>query len=263
MTAHDFRTFQGVFVMVDIRLNLLGGFELLSDRKDLQWLKGRKTRALLSYLSAQAGKMKSREHLCALLWSRVEEVQARTSLRQALAKLRRVLRATDLDLVTLDDHVGLPNSFSTDVKDFERAVLEGDIERAATLYRGDFLEGVSAGGEAFEYWLLMERERLRSLAADSIAQLIGTAKPLPRACINVALRILMNDPIHETLHRTLMSDYMARGDYAEAIRQYRRCAHALSAELKIRPCNETEDLLNKIQNLQRGARYTGIISALP
>ena len=54
-------------------------------------LSTRKATALLAVLALRPGAVLARERLCGLLWSRSAPEQARASLRQALAQLRRDL----------------------------------------------------------------------------------------------------------------------------------------------------------------------------
>src|SRR5215471_13717931 len=90
-----------------LQVRLLGGFELRSgDGRDVASL-GRKTRALVACLALSLGKPWPREKLVALLWSDRAEEQARASLRQVLAELRRGLDEpsplrTEHDAVSLD-----------------------------------------------------------------------------------------------------------------------------------------------------------------
>src|SRR5262249_5353292 len=90
-----------------LQARLLGGFELRSSHgRDAAPL-GRRGRALLACLALSPGKPWSREKVMGLLWSDRGEEQARASLRQALAELRRAfgepspLRA-DHDAISLD-----------------------------------------------------------------------------------------------------------------------------------------------------------------
>src|SRR5215470_5827760 len=72
-----------------LRLRILGGFELRgADGQDLT-PPGKKLRALIACLALSPGEAWSRERLTALLWGDRDEEQARGSLRQALAELRR------------------------------------------------------------------------------------------------------------------------------------------------------------------------------
>lgn len=70
-------------------LRLLGGLEIrTADGRDLT-PPGRKLRALVACLALSPPMGWSREQLSALLWGDRDERQARASLRQALAELRR------------------------------------------------------------------------------------------------------------------------------------------------------------------------------
>src|SRR5262245_52922383 len=71
------------------RLTLLGGFDLRAATGDPIPLSGRKTLALLAFLALQPGQRAARSRLITLLWGDVPDTQARTSLRQALAAMRR------------------------------------------------------------------------------------------------------------------------------------------------------------------------------
>ena len=76
-----------------LRLRLLGSFELRGPGDKPITISARKTRALLAFLALQSGTRQSRERLAALLWEDADAELARSSLRQALAALRRALPA--------------------------------------------------------------------------------------------------------------------------------------------------------------------------
>ena len=72
-----------------LQIRLLGGLAITAaDGTDVT-PPGKKLRALVAFLSPHPGKIWPRGQLTALLWGDREEEQARGSLRQALAELRR------------------------------------------------------------------------------------------------------------------------------------------------------------------------------
>src|SRR5262245_2979526 len=74
-----------------LRLRVLGGFQLTgADDTDLS-PPGKKLRALIALLALAPDAGWPRERLTAFLWGDRDEEQARGSLRQALAELRRSL----------------------------------------------------------------------------------------------------------------------------------------------------------------------------
>src|SRR5262245_34185507 len=74
-----------------IQIRLLGGFSVTGcDGTDLT-PPAKKARALLTYLALPPGQAWARERLVGLLWTDSDESQARASLRQVVAQLRRSL----------------------------------------------------------------------------------------------------------------------------------------------------------------------------
>src|SRR5262245_28678522 len=101
-----------------LQLRLLGGFELLSNPDEAAIAVGRKTRALLACLAVAPGTIWPREKLMAQLWSDRSDEQARASLRQALAELRRALGGAQV-LRAEQDAISLePGAVAVDVVAF-------------------------------------------------------------------------------------------------------------------------------------------------
>src|SRR3989442_8116240 len=158
-------------------LTLLGGFDARLDSGVALALPTHKYKALLAFLAVPAGQVHPRDRLVALLWGDRSHDQGRTALRQALWVLRKAFNTMataglviDGDLISLD-----PSAVRVDVAEFERAVTGAacDLERAAALYRGEFLAGLAARETPFEDWLRVERERLGELAAQALARLLA------------------------------------------------------------------------------------------
>jgi TolB-like protein/cytochrome c-type biogenesis protein CcmH/NrfG len=228
-----------------LRIALLGPFILEAGGAPIGPL-GRKTRALLACLALAPGKIWPREKLMALLWSDRGEDQARASLRQALAELRRSLGdpsplRSDNETVSLD-----PALLSVDAPLFEDFVKAKRFAEAIVLYRGLLLDGHGVRDEAFDDWLRSERARLHELA---ISAFQGHAdQQTGEAAIAAARRLLQLEPTREATHRLLMRLYAAAGQRAEALRQYRQCRDVLQRELQAETEAETERLHDRIQN---------------
>ena len=129
--------------MDGIRLELLGPPEVLRDGRPVGGV-GRKAMGLLAYLAAPKSRVHNRDELATLLWSDRFDEQARQSLRQTLSTLRKsigeeTILATDQGVALAQDKV------STDIEEFETLARSAELDalrRAATLYRGEFLEGL-------------------------------------------------------------------------------------------------------------------------
>ena len=228
-----------------LRLCLLGRFELRARDGSDATPAGRKVRALLACLALSQGALWPREKLMALLWSDRGEEQARASLRQALAELRRALgepspvRAGN-DALSVD-----PTMISVDAVEFARLAKVGRLDEAGALYQGDLLDGHGVRDQAFEDWLMVERTRLHDLAVDVLSRLAESQSG--DLAIETAMRLLQLDPALEETHRTLMRLYAAAGRRAQALRQYQTCRETLQREIGVAPGVDTERLLVQIQ----------------
>src|SRR5215469_16372428 len=80
--------------MAHLELRVMGGFAAVLPAGQVVEVSGKKNQALLTYLALHADKKLTRETLISLLWSDRREAQARSSLRQALAALKRDLVAS-------------------------------------------------------------------------------------------------------------------------------------------------------------------------
>lgn len=225
-------------------VRVLGGFELSGAGGADLTLPGRKLRALAALLALPPSLGWPREQLMALLWSDREEEQARGSLRQALAELRRVLgeRAllADRETVAFD-----PAAVQVDAAEFAALSKIGAWADAAALYRGDLLDGVSLPDGAFSEWLLVERTHLHDLAVRALASLLATQTG--DAALATAQRLIQFDPAREETHRALMRLHAERGDRAAALRQYQLCRDRLQREFGVKPEPETERLYRELQ----------------
>ena len=222
---------------------------------------GKKQRALIACLALAPDSGWPRERLTAVLWSNRDEEHARGSLRQALADLRRTIGEpsplrSDRETVALDLTVT-----RVDAVEFTRLASMGELEPAAELYRGDLLDGLSLPDSELSDWLLVERTRLRDLAVAVLSRLAQSQQG--DAALRTAHRLLHLDAAHEASHRAVMRLHAARGDRAQAIRQYQICRDILQRELAVVPSVETENLLQEIRSARSQVTTTKASAELP
>src|SRR4051812_11132996 len=200
----------GGAAMSGLRLKLLGGFELRPVSGEPIPLFAKKPALLLAYLALRPpGQPQGRDKLAGLLWGDSGEAQARHSLRQALAVLRRALgpHADGLVLAPEGETLALaPDGLATDVAELERCLACGTrdaLERAVALYGGDLLDGFRAPREPLlEEWLVGERQRLREAALSAMAALLPELEAAgpPEAGGPPGLRIPALDPLQKGAH---------------------------------------------------------------
>lgn len=159
-----------------LTLELFGGFALRRAEGGLIALP-RKAQALLGYLALAGNREVARERIAGMLWEDSPEAQARTSLRQALASLRRACPPDGLLVVKAAALALDPAAVQVDVRTFEILAAGDRAQRlaAASLYRGDLMEGLDGIGNGWSAWLAAELagRELRQIAVLNI----GLADP--------------------------------------------------------------------------------------
>lgn len=221
------------------RLRLMGPFELMSPDGQPVPVVARKSQALLAILALAEGAPVPRSRLTAILWGDRGEEQARNSLRQALAGLRKLFPEGPLPLRVTDETAAIdPATLVTDIDD-----PEGDLSH------GEFLDGLHIPGQPAEDWLTAERQRLATLRVDRLATVIARreAEGDVAGTIEAAQASLQLDPLSEPAHRALMRGYAAACDRPRALRQFQTCRDILKAELGVEPDPETVRLADKIR----------------
>ena len=231
-----------------IALSILGPFQLRRGGQPVT-VGARKNRALLAVLALSAGLSASREKLAGILWGDRQDEQARSSLRQSLALLRKDLGgAEDAILLSRDDAVELkPGAMWIDVLEFQRLGKFDDIaelRQAVALYRGEFLEDHGGRGDGFENWLSFERARLKQEAVKVFDRL--AAREAGPEALFAAQRLVALDPLREASHRRVMEALAALGDRALALRQFEELKQLLKTELDVAPAAETQALASKL-----------------
>lgn len=239
--------------MPHLYLRLLGGFDVQVSGQSGALLSIKKAQALLAYLALYPGQHQPREKLAALLWGEMTDEFARTNLRQTLAVLRKALvhkkRPCVLNAGTalcLDDAQA-----EIDVVRFEQCCDQATpaaLEEAITLYRGEFLEGFALDEEAFEDWLVGERRRLNERQLQALNALLIHYMDTARheRAVDIAVKLLVLDPLQEAVHRTLIHCYQAQGRLRAALRQYRSLREILQRELGAAPAADTEQLYRQL-----------------
>lgn len=248
-----------------LHLAFLGGFRAVSEdtaatpprSAPLTGFASAKTQALLAYLACTRQRH-SRDALAAMFWGETDDEAAKTSLRQSLANLKKLVEAHVLierDAVEFDAR----SSYALDVQAFERgAAGDPSAQREAlALYKGDLLKGlVVKNAPEFEEWLVVERERLRQMAAHILRHLAAADAQAgdPESAIAHLHALVALDPLDEPAHRDLMLQLARNGQRAAALAQFEACRRILEKELGVPPEMETRRLHERIRGAQRTMR---------
>jgi len=257
-----------------LRIALFGSLTVqIGDRTlpDSAW-RSRQERRLLALLVAARGRVIAADRLYEWLWSGSDSASAAVNLRSVVSNLRRLLepeadRASRRYILTRSGGYAwnMESGAWIDVDEFltlTEPVVTGDtavtamheterLERAITLYCGDFLEG-----EQELAWVTMERERLRARYLDALRRLaeIKLERGDPMAATALAGRGIAIAPLSEPLWRVLMLAQAHAGDTAGALQSYERYRHLLDHELGASPSPQTQALHTAILRGDFGLR---------
>ena len=194
-------------------------------------LPGRKARAIIVYLVAREGRRTPRERLMALLWGDRGQLQARNSLRQSLAEIRRACG----DLLNAErENVWI-----------DGAVLE---KVSATFVGGQFAEDLNHITPEFDDWLASERQRQAAEAwkslQDEAEELLAAGRG--REALPLIERMQLLDPYNEDWLRLTMRAEAQAGHPAAIQKAYQQMADCLQRELGVAPAASTRELHDQL-----------------
>lgn len=219
-----------------IRLRLLGGASVWTESGMLQGRAVQPRRMALLALLAASPHGVSRDRIVALLWPETPEARARHLLSTALYEVRKALGRGGI--VTAGDRVAFdPAKVSSDIELFRARAAE-DLDAAAALYGGPFLDGFHLSqARGFVEW--MEGER-RSLARTYEEVLEALANQRARegdaeGAASAWQRLAEQSPADARVARAYMEALVASGNRAGALLHAERYAQAMNARFGLLP----------------------------
>lgn len=250
--------------MTQLEIRLLGSPQIEYDGEPIE-VDTRKATAMLAYLAVM-GETYTRDALAALLWPDYDQSSARGALRRTLSVLRKALDKDCLEVTRATIGIRPDVEVNLDVEQFQRYLKECEqhghgseescprcippLEKAVSLYRGDFLSGFTLRDSAnFDEWQFFQtdaRKRDLEIALEKLVESYSKQGAFDDAIAH-AYRWLAQDPLREEVHRELMRLYAWKGQRSAALRQYRECVRILEQELGVAPLEETTQLYQNIQ----------------
>jgi DNA-binding SARP family transcriptional activator/DNA-binding transcriptional ArsR family regulator len=223
-----------------------------------------KLRQVLSLLAVQANSVTRVDQLVEELWEESPPQSALTTVQTYIYQLRKLLKLDDkpVDGVvatpTLISHPGgyilqLPDLDAIDANLFEQLARRGRQELLAahtesasetfrdalSLWRGDFLEGVSSGPLLYSHATRLEELRRTVLALRIEADLqLGRHQEI----IGELTSLVNGEPTREDFSAKLMIALYRSGRRADALGVYQRIRTALVDELGLDPAAELQRL---------------------
>jgi len=254
-----------------IKIQLLGVPEISLANQLTPVFKTAKAEGLFYYLAATQ-RNHSRATLSTLFWGDMAESKARVNLSKALSELREQLgEYVTIATQTVTFNANLP--YQLDVETFLAAPTTGKageslaaLQAQLDLYRGDFLDGFYVrNAPEFEQWQSVERERLRTAAAQRFSTLATRYQQSGNLAnaISTLRRLLVLEPWREAAHYQLMDLLARNGETHAALRQYELCRLALADELDVTPGVEITKLYEQLRGNGKAAGLGERPAALP
>jgi DNA-binding SARP family transcriptional activator/TolB-like protein len=197
---------------------------------------------VLVYLAIASARGKvRRDTLCEMFWPDVELDRARTSLRQALAFLRRAVG--DETIITVgDDDVSIDAArLRCDVPAMRVCLAAQDLTGAVALYGGEFMAGFAVDEvPRFDRWLEDTRSLLvREVGAAALTLAQQALDHGDGAALALAQRAHDIAPLDERALVVLVQALDARGDRAGALTTFELFEQRVRTELDVEPAPET------------------------
>lgn len=215
------------------RLALLGGFALwLNDRHVSMSLRSQR---LIAFLALHEHPIQ-RTYVAGILWGDYTEQRSTANLRTALARLPREA----CQVVQVIGHqLSLSEWVSVDIREtseLTRRIIDRDdrVLRIKGIHRRLMVDLLP---DWYDEWAQAERERYRELRLHALEVLCDTLAIAGdfAAAIEAGLGAVAGEPLRESAQRALIRIYLAEGNQAAAVRQYRRFRFLLDRELGLAP----------------------------
>ena len=245
-----------------MRIRLLGGFEVISTDGHLVRFATRKSSLLFAALVLENHRSHRRELLAEMFWPGRGDPQARNSLRQALADIRRWFPTSGNAAIYVEGNQEtvtlIAGPEEADIWLFERQLAESgtaNLALAADLYQGDILAGETIPddlGEWFGPYQSRYQQKAQQLVERLSLALSDAGFAEEASCEGLAERLLASNPTAEAAHRALMRIHAGRGHENAALRQFESCRALLRKHLDVEPEAQTNALAQSLQLRERG-----------
>jgi DNA-binding SARP family transcriptional activator len=237
-----------------LRIRLLGDLRVERLGTVVPLPASKRTRALLGYLVCN-GTAQTRQTLCDLLWDGPDDPRA--ELRWSLTKLRTVLDDAQARRIEADrERVAFaPCGAAIDIDELQALLAPGltfattdDLERAAALFAGEFLDGLDLPAcYRFHQWCMAERERHATVRARVLSALVEKLAEEPQRALNPARALAAADPLSEAANATLVRILASLGRGRDADAHARHAEAMFRRELGVAPSGALSEAARRVR----------------
>lgn len=253
--------------VTDLTINLLGPVEIVRDRARPMaadaWTT-RRARDILCFIISRRHHRASKEIIIDTFWGENDFEAVEKNFHPTVSHIRKALNSNqplkqNFLLYRDGDYQLNPEfSYSIDTEEFERLMADGESARrerdftrcidcyqhAIDLYRGEFMQG------SYDPWVEEQRvyykeQYLRMMEA--LAAVAQKTEDWTRS-LQLAQRILRDDPFREDIHCMIMRAHAALGNRVAVKEQYESLRGLLQKELGVEPAQQTQKSYQELVN---------------
>ena len=259
--THSFEIKQAAYPL--IKAFFFGPFQVFVNNRPIENWPSKKGKSIFAYLLLHHKKKIFRDVLMDLTWRKSDPDSARNCLNVTIHGLRRELQNIDpeTEYILFKDECYYFNpevEIRIDVDAFRSIWRKAqsiehmqnlpaaisEYERAASIYRGDFLEN-----ELYDGWSSLDQENLKEVylvILDKISENFMFHQN-HRKAIRVCEKILEKDNCWEDIYRRLIVCYYRVGQRDKSLKLFRKCTRVLKDELEVKLASSTIELYKKIK----------------
>jgi LuxR family maltose regulon positive regulatory protein len=251
--------------LVDLTINMLGPVEIVRDiarpfAADA-WTT-RRARDILCFIASRSHHRTPKDTIVDTFWRETDLKVVEKNFHPTMSHIRKALNSNQPlkqnFLVYRDGDYQLNPEFSyrIDTEEFDRLIADGEAarrerdfdlcigcyEKAVTVYRGEFMRG------SYEDWVDEQRSYYREQYLRVLESLAGVAEKKadwPRS-MDLAQRILHEDPFREDIHCMVMKAQAALGNRVAVKEQYETLRGLLQKELGVEPAMQTQKTYHEL-----------------
>lgn len=251
--------------LVDLTIKMLGPVEIVRDvarpfAADA-WTT-RRSRDILCFIASRSHHRTPKETIIDTFWRETGLKSIEKNFHPTMSHIRKALNSNQPlkqnFLVYRDGDYQLNPEFSyqIDTEEFDRLIADGETARrerdfdrcigcyeaAVAVYRGEFMQG------SYEDWIEEQRSYYREQYLRMLEALAGVAEKKSdwSRSMNLAQRILHEDPFREDIHCMVMRSQAAMGNRVAVKEQYETLRGLLQKELGVEPAMQTQKAYHEL-----------------
>jgi DNA-binding SARP family transcriptional activator len=251
--------------LFDLTINMLGSVEIVRDPARPfaadAWTT-RRARDILCFIASRRHHRAAKDTIIDTFWTEDNIETVEKNFHPTVSHIRKALNSNQPlkqnFIIYRDGDYQLNPEFSyrIDTETFERLISDGETarrdrdyprcidcyEQAVALYRGEFMQG------SYDAWVDEQRSYYREQdlrMLESLASVAEKKQEWPRS-MDLAQRILREDPFREDIHCMLMRGQAALGNRAAVKEQYDTLRALLQKELGVEPAMQTQKAFREL-----------------